>query len=187
MELITDQELITEYLNTKSEKAARIIVEKHKNVLFSAALNFTKNFDDAEDLTQETFIKGFNNLHTFQYKSSLRTWLYKILKNLYLNSITKKNIDNTMHRSDVEDYTEILSTYSNPENELEYKEFLAKFHAAINSLPAKQQEVFIHRHFDELKYEEIAEMLDVSVGTLKANYYHATKKLAEILKNYNKL
>ena len=91
-----------------------------------------------------------------------------------------------MQRADVENYVEILSCYANPENELEYKEFLAKFHEAINSLPAKQQEVFIHRHFDELKYEEIADMLDVSVGTLKANYYHAIKKLSEILKNYNK-
>ena len=87
-----------------------------------------------------------------------------------------------MQRNDIENYVEILSNYTNPENEMEYKEFLAKFKTAINSLPAKQQEVFIFRHFDELKYEEIAEMQQVSVGTLKANYYHAVKKLAEIFK-----
>lgn len=183
LELIDDKELIQEYLNTKSNKAARLLVEKHRQYAFRVARRYTNNdLDAAEDLAQEAFIKAFTNLHTFEFKSSFQTWLYRIIKNTYLNMVNKRIIENTMQKTTIDNYVETLSENETPETEIEYKELLIRFENAIQKLPERQREVFCLRYYEELKYEEISEILGLDVGGLKASYYHALKKLTKYLK-----
>ncbi|MDR0927107.1 MAG: sigma-70 family RNA polymerase sigma factor [Ignavibacteria bacterium] len=182
MEIRTDAELINEYVTTKSNAAAKILVEKYRNFVFSVALRYTHSYDDADDLAQEVFIKAFSNLHTFEFKSSLQTWLYRITVNTYLNSKSKRNINNTRQRDSAADLEQVLVENDNPESQYEYSELLDRFNDALQKLPERQREVFSLRYFDEMKYEEISQLLGLTVGGLKANYFHAIKKLAEMLK-----
>jgi RNA polymerase sigma-70 factor (ECF subfamily) len=182
LELRTDFELINDYLADKSNDAARILVEKYRKIVFATALRYTHSYDDAEDLSQEVFIKAFTNLHTFNFNSSLQTWLYRITVNTFLNQKAKSNIDNTRQRDNAVELESVLVDTINPEQEYEYKELLNKFEDALQQLPERQREVFCLRYYDEMKYEEISELLGTTVGGLKANYYYAVKKLTEILK-----
>jgi RNA polymerase sigma-70 factor (ECF subfamily) len=182
LELRTDFELINDYLDNKSNDAARILVEKYRKIVFATALRYTRSYDDAEDLSQEVFIKAFSNLHTFNFNSSLQTWLYRITVNTYLNQKAKRNIDNTRQRDNAVELESVLVDTINPEQEYEYNELLSRFENALQQLPERQREVFCLRYYDEMKYEEMSELLGTTVGGLKANYYHAVKKLTEILK-----
>jgi RNA polymerase sigma-70 factor (ECF subfamily) len=184
LEIRNDKELIEEYINTKSNEAARLLVEKYRQYAFRVAKRYTNDdLDAAEDLAQEAFIKVFINLHTFEFKSSFQTWLYRIIKNTYMNTANKQNIENNMQKTTIEDYIELIGSNENPEAELEYKEFLNKFENALQMLPERQREVFCLRYYDEMKYDEISEILGLDVGGLKASYYHAMKKLTKYLKN----
>ena len=183
MEITTDKELIEKYVETGSNEVARLLVEKHRQYVFSVALRHCNNdFDAAEDLAQETFIRVFANLYTFEFKSNFRTWIYRIIKNIYLNTANKRSIENTMQKSTIEDYIEIIGNNENPATILEYKELVEKFEDALQRLPERQREVFCLRYYEEMKYEEISVMLGVEVGGLKASYYHAIKKIIEYFK-----
>ena len=186
MELRPDKELIKEYINTKSNEAAYILVEKYRRFVFSAALRYTKSYDDAEDLSQEVFMKAFENLHKFEFKSSLQTWLYRITVNTFLNSNKKRNVSNSFQREQTQELDNIYINDDNPEKELEYNQLVEGFEEALMSLPKRQREVFALRCFEDMKYEEISELLGLTVGGLKANYFHAIKKLSTKLKPFIK-
>ena len=183
LKLRTDAELIKEYTKKKCNEAARIIVKKYHKFVFAVALRYTNSYDDAEDLTQETFIKAFDNLHNFEFKSSLKTWLYRITVNTCLNTKAKRTMNNMYQKDTNAELENILVNTNNPEKEYEYNEFLERFEKALHRLPIRQREVFSLRYFEEMKYEEISELLGLTVGGLKANYYHAVKKLIELLKD----
>ena len=183
MEITTDKELIEQYIETGSNEAARLLVEKHRQYVFRVALRYCNNdFDAADDLSQESFIKAFASLHTFEFKSNFKTWIYRIIKNIYLNTKNKRSIENTMKKNTIEDYIETINENENHATILEYKELLERFENALQKLPERQREVFCLRYYDEMKYEEISVMLGVDIGGLKASYYHAIKKLTKYLK-----
>jgi RNA polymerase sigma-70 factor (ECF subfamily) len=182
-----DAEIIKEYIKNKnsnisrSNNAARMLVEKYRKFVFSIALRYTNSYDDAEDISQDVFIKVFDNLGKFEFKSSLKTWLYRITVNTCLNAKAKKSINNTLQKdNEIELDNVLVGNSNNPEKEYENKEFLERFEKALSKLPERQREVFAMRYFDDMKYEEISEILGLTVGGLKANYYHAVKKLTEM-------
>ena len=184
LEIRNDKELIEEYINTKSNEAARLLVEKHRQYVFRVAKRYLNDdLDAAEDLAQEAFIKAFVSLHTFEFKSNFQTWLYRIIKNTYLNMVNKQTIENSLQKTTIENYVEIIGSNETPATELEYKEFLNKFENALQKLPERQREVFCLRYYEEMKYEEISDLLGLDIGGLKASYYHAMKKLTKYLKN----
>lgn len=176
-----DNEILEEYTEGNSEIAATSFVRKYQNFVFSVALRYLHSFDDAEDAAQETFIKALKSLSKFKGKSSLKTWLYRITINVCNNMVRKKKILSIFKSEDSEDYRDIVDPGMNPEEKMESHEFQNEFIRAIGKLPEKQRETFALRYFDELSYEEISNMLGTSVGGLKANYYQATKKLAQYL------
>ncbi|MCL2039608.1 MAG: sigma-70 family RNA polymerase sigma factor [Bacteroidetes bacterium] len=182
MEITTDKELIQKYVETGSNEAARLLVEKHREYVFRVAMRYCNNdADAADDLAQESFIRAFASLHTFKFNSNFKTWIYRIIKNTYLNAINKQNIENTMTKNNIDDYIENVNEDENPATILEYKELLQKFEDALQTLPERQREVFCLRYYDEMKYEEISEILGLEVGGLKASYYHAIKKLKMLI------
>lgn len=185
-------ELVEQIVKYDNQKAINQFVRNYQKFVFHTALRFINNYDDAEDISQEVFIKALNNLNKFNYKSSLKTWLYKITVNHCKTELRKKSIYNFFNfkstNNQIEDDKiefEYKSELPNPEEELEFKETQDLFIKAYNKLPEKQRETFILRYFDEMTYEEISELLGTSVGGLKANYFQATKKITDELKKYN--
>jgi RNA polymerase sigma-70 factor (ECF subfamily) len=160
--------------------AANEFVRKHQKFVYSTALRYLKNSDDAYDASQEVFIKALKGIRSFRGESSVTTWLYRITMNVCSGMKRKEKLRQFVGLDDV---AETRSDYGfTPAQETENKDFQRRFETILEQLPEKQRETFIMRYFDELSYEEISKVLGTSVGGLKANYFQATKKIAFLLK-----
>lgn len=177
-----DIEIINEYCTTGSQKAATAFVRKYQSFVYSVAYRWLHNHEDSQDAAQEVFIKALNNIHKFKHKSSLKTWLYRITVNVCSNMLRKKKIFSFFGKDELEENLNIPDNSITPDQEYENKEFQEKFLKLLNKLPPKQRETFALRYFDEMSYEEISEILGTSVGGLKANYFQAVQKIANMLK-----
>ncbi|PCI00762.1 MAG: RNA polymerase subunit sigma-70 [Flavobacteriaceae bacterium] len=137
--------------------------------------------DDADDVLQNTFIKVFKSIHNFKGDSKLFSWMYRIATNESITFINKRAKENHIDISEL--HTELGASlqsdvyYSGDEIQL----ILQK---AILSLPQKQQLVFNMKYYEDLKYSEISEILDTSIGALKASYFHAVKKIEKLIKSH---
>ena len=137
--------------------------------------------DDTDDVLQNTFIKIFKNINSFKENSKLYSWMYRIATNEAITFINKKAAKQYVDISELQ--YKIADTLHNDDNYTgdEIQQLLQK---AIVTLPQKQQLVFNMKYFDEMKYTEMSEILDTSVGSLKASYFHAVKKIEKILKSH---
>lgn len=177
-----EKHIIQEYIANKSNKAATQLIRKYQKFVFAVALRYVGSYDDAEDLTQEVFIKALNNLHKFNQNSSLKTWLYRITVNTCLSFIRKKKLMSFLRIDDNNDVIKKQKDFS-PEQYYLGNELERRFLLELTKLPEKQRETFALRYFDNLSYEEISKLLGTSVGGLKANYFQAIKKLSEKLRS----
>jgi len=135
--------------------------------------------DDADDLTQETFIKIWKALDNFKGDSQLFTWIYRIATNECLNHLAKKK---RRFFLPINDITEELSNKIDDSNLISGDEIQLKLQKALLTLPDKQRLVFNMKYYDEMKYEEISEITGTSVGALKASYHLAVKKVEQHLR-----
>jgi RNA polymerase sigma-70 factor (ECF subfamily) len=134
--------------------------------------------DDASDLTQITFIKAWKGLSSFRKEAQLSTWLYRIATNECLNFLNKKKRRFFLPLINVEAE---LSEKLLQQPEIKADALELKLQKAILTLPEKQRMVFQLRYYDEMKYEDMSEVLGTSVGALKASYHHAARKIEKIL------
>ncbi len=181
----SDIEIIDDYVENGSNKAANAFVRKYQKFVYSTAFRYLKSYDDSQDAAQQVFIKALGNLKSFRKESSLSTWLYRITVNICTTMLRKKrvmSIFSSASDNNFEDYFSVESREATPLQELESKEFEEEFNLAFANLPQKQRETFALRYFDDLSYAEISDMLGTSIGGLKANYYQAVKKLGILLK-----
>ena len=171
---------IQELLNPKTQNQAfQKLLSLYQKPLYYHVRSLVISHDDTDDVVQNTFIKVFRNLEKFKGESKLFSWMYRIATNealSHLNSKAKKMSvsTETLLQKNVD---ALKSDVYFDGNEIELK-----LQKAIALLPEKQQLVFKMKYFQELKYEEISEILGTSVGGLKASYHHATKKIEEMLK-----
>jgi len=180
----TDAEIIEEYCNSMSNRAANAFVRKYSSFVYFTALRYTKSEQDAEDISQEVFIKALSNLHKFNRKSTLKTWLYTITANYCKNYLRKKKIKTFLRIDSKDSNLDILDDYNaNPYHQLVNSEEEKQLIDEIDKLPLKQREVFYLRYYEDLSYKEISEITGTSVGGLKANYYHAVNKVTLAIKN----
>lgn len=129
--------------------------------------------DDANDILQNTFLKAWNSVEYFRGDAKLSTWLYKIATNESLSFIAKeKNRSNVS----IDDQSDIVNNLQSDEW-FDGDDLHLRLQQAISRLPEKQRLVFNMRYFDEMKYEDISEVLGTSVGALKASFHHAVKKI----------
>jgi RNA polymerase sigma-70 factor (ECF subfamily) len=173
--------LINEYVHGDRERAATQFVRQYQRFVYGIALrHLDGNHDDACDVAQETFIRALRYLHRFNGESSIQTWLYRITVNTCLSFRRRwsrwARLDDVVECDD-----EIPSSFPAPDRHIEDQEFLERFTRMLSKLPPKQRETFYLRYVEGLSYEEISEMLGVSVSGLKANYYHAVRKIAAML------
>ena len=174
-----DIALIQQFQNEQTKNYAfNLIVKKYQQKVYSLTRKMVIDHDDANDLTQDTFIKVWNNLENFRQDAQLFTWIYRIATNECLNFLAKKRRKFFIPIVDVEAQ---LSSYVDQGKYITGDEIQIKLQKAILTLPEKQRLVFNMKYFEELKYEEISDIVGTSVGALKASYHIAVKKIEEYI------
>ncbi|MCB9191804.1 MAG: RNA polymerase sigma factor [Flavobacteriales bacterium] len=176
-----DKELIREFRDPKSRNFAfSKLVNTYQERLYWHIRRIVIDHDDADDVLQNTFIKVFKNLNNFREDSQLFTWLYRIATNESISFLKKQRKHIFVSMDDV---AHSLSSKLEADPQLSGDAIQLKLQQAILKLPNKQRLVFNMKYFEEMKYEEMSEILGTSVGALKASYHHAVKKIEADLKN----
>ena len=153
------------------------IVKQYSEPLYWHIRRMVLSHDDTNDLMQNTFIKAWTNIDTFRGDSQLSTWLYRIAINETLTFLSKRSQSVPIDSPEASVVEQLESdTYFNGDNAE------ATFQEALQKLPPKQRMVFNMKYYEEMKYEEMSEILGTSVGALKASYHIAVKKIEEFLK-----
>lgn len=177
LEQMTDEQLIDVVL-AGATSAFELLVTRHQRQMYALALKMVRNHDDAADIAQDVFLKAYEALHTFQKKSSFHTWLYRITVNFCINHLRR---DKAQYHVELENYhaMEDAAAFQN----MDSSEVQDELQDAIQQLPEKQQKTIFLRVCEGLPYKEIANILGCSVGTVKANYFHAVKNIKRFMKS----
>lgn len=175
MHLQEESEFIQELLNPKTQNQAfKKLLIQYQKPLYNHIRTIVISHDDTDDVLQNTFLKVYQYLKTFKGESKLFSWMYRIATNEALTFLKQKARKNGVSSETIQNKA-IENLQS--ESYFDGNEIQIKLQKAIVILPEKQQLVFKMKYFDELKYEEISEILGTSVGALKASYHHAVKKI----------
>lgn len=158
------------------------MVSDYKEALYFHIRRMVLNHDDANDLTQEVFIKVWRSMDRFRGESKLYTWLYRIATNVCLTHLEKSKRFFNVSFDDVENQ---LQQELREDPLFTADEILLRLQVALASLPDKQRAVFVMRYYDELSYAEISEITGTSEGALKASYHHAAKKIEAHLTHHS--
>ncbi len=170
-----EKEFIAQLLDPKTQNEAfkKLLLDYQKPIYYHIR-NIVLNHDDADDVVQNTFVKVFKHLSKFKGESKLFSWIYRIATNEAITFINNKANRNGMSNDELKmklGDNLVSDTYFDGDA------VQLKLQKAILSLPEKQQLVFRMKYFEEIKYEDLSEMLGTSVGALKASYFHAVKKI----------
>jgi RNA polymerase sigma-70 factor (ECF subfamily) len=172
---LTD-EILLERFKSEATKVSAFegILEKYQRKIYWHVRKILMSHDDADDVTQNTFIKVWHGLESFRADSKLYTWMYRIATNEAIAFLNKKRANIYADWETVE-----YSLSENLSNDAYFNgdHLQLKLQQAILTLPEKQRIVFNMKYFDNIKYEEMSDILETSVGALKASYHHAVKKI----------
>jgi len=188
MGLIDDESTIIAAALGGNQKAYTQLVETHRAAVFHIVNRIIHNEEAARDLVQETFMKAFASLASYRSEFRFSTWLYKIAANSSIDYLRKRRIqalslDAPLDTGDGHMEIEVPDETHNPELELVRKQQRFSIEDAIESLPPKYREVIVYRHKDDKSYEEIADLLVIPVGTVKARIFRARELLKRKLRN----
>jgi RNA polymerase sigma-70 factor (ECF subfamily) len=176
---ISDKELLTLFkMPDEKEHAFRLIVLKFQERLYWHVRKILIDHDDTDDVLQNTFIKAWGSLEGFRQESGLFTWLYRIATNESLTFLNQKRRRSLLSLDKVEKQ---LSDALDTDGYFNGDELQMKLQKALLTLPEKQRIVFNMKYFDDMKYEDMAMILQTSVGALKASYHHAVKKIEKYM------
>ena len=179
MSKISDQDILDKFRNPATKEAGfSLLMKKYQEKIYWLIRRIVIDHEDANDVCQNVFIKVWRNLDNFKENSQLYTWLYRIATNESLTFINQKNKRASIQIS-TDDYDLTKQLEADPY--FEGDKLQIQLQNAIASLPEKQRAVFLLRYYDEMKYEDMSEVLQTSVGALKASYHHAVKKIEKYL------
>jgi RNA polymerase sigma-70 factor, ECF subfamily len=175
----TDLELVEAFRNG-DRSGFNELVSRYQEKVYWVARRVVGTHEDADDVVQDVFVRMYKALAGFRGDSGFYTWLYRITMNVSLNAVRSRRIKDFLR------YDETAEAGSGdvelPDAGLLREEYRTILERAVERLPAMQKMVFIMRYYDEMPYEQIALVLKKSVGGLKANYFHALKKIQEYVK-----
>jgi RNA polymerase sigma-70 factor (ECF subfamily) len=184
------EQVLVDRISSGESAAFQEFVDRYKKKIYYIAYDITGDHDDAEDVSQEVFIKVFRSLKTFRRNAKISSWLYQISVNASIDLLRKKaskpekSMDD-IERADIQENLPGSSTRAqNPERSAEDLIIQKHISEALQKVSPKERSVFVMRHYNELKIREIAEILGVSPGTVKALFYRATRKLRKELSFY---
>lgn len=173
MDQVSDQEILKLLKDPVNKtQGFNMLVRKYQQRIYMHIRRIVKDHDDTDDVMQNTFLKTWNNIEKFREESGLFTWIYRIATNEALSLIKKTGKAKTLFINSDKDVPGSVNGSHYSGDEIQKR--LTK---AVNRLPDKQQLVFNMKYYDEMKYEEISEILGTSVGALKASYHHAVNKI----------
>ena len=177
-QLSEDQEIL-ELIPQEKKKAFSLLVTGYKERLYWHIRKMVISHDDTDDVLQNTFLKVWKNMDRFRGEAALYTWLYRIATNetlTFLQAKQKKQLKTI--NAPILSFEEILES----DTWFDGDEIQQKLQACLMRLPERQRLVFNMKYFEGMKYQQIAEVLKVTIGSLKASYHHAVKKIESILK-----
>ena len=160
------------------EEGLRTLIIKYQEPLYWHIRRMVHIHEDADDVIQNTFIKVYKGITKFKKESKLYTWLYRIASNEAITFLNKKKKTNG-HISG--DGMEVLENTLRADDYFDGDEAQIVLIKAIETLPQRQKEVFKLRYYDDMSYKEISEILDITIGSLKASYHHAVQKIESYL------
>lgn len=175
---MTDQELVEQILQG-DEKAFESLVGQHQQMVLRTCAGFVANSNDAEDLAQEVFVDVYGALHRFRHDSRLSTWIYRIAVNRSLNFIRdnkRRRFFQSLGLGTGEELKTDLpdeSWHSQPDHEMENRQRRANLYRAINELPERQRVAFTLSKLDDLSYQDIAEVMGLSVSSVESLIHRA--------------
>ena len=167
-------EYLIKQCQEQNRKAQEEIYVEFSSILFSICLRYAENYEDAQDVFQEGFILIFNKINQFKFEGSFEGWMKRIMVNLNLEKLKKKN------PHPFENYENLIATHEDDdelEQDFDYQQLLE----AVHNLPPQYRQVFNLYVFEEYSHQEIAEMLTISVGTSKSNLSRARNLLKQKL------
>jgi len=178
----TDEFILHLFSDEKTrERAFEMLVKKYQRDVYQNVRRIVGLHDDANDVSQNVFVKIWRHLHNFRGDSSLKTWILKICTNESLTFIEKKK--KLLHLTD-DSYTEWMLQTIPDDKYISSDKIVQLIQQAIVQLPEKQRIVFTYRYYDEMPYEEMSKILNTSEGALKASYHFAAKKVEEFLSKH---
>ena len=169
------------------------LILKYRERVYGVIYNMTSNREDAADLTQDSFIKAFQSIHRFQGQSSFFTWLYRIAVNSTLSHLRKAKLRTffSFEKINEEDKSgeviNLLTDKTGADRELFVRELQEKLNEAMQKLSIKHRTVVTLFEIDGLSHEEIAEVMDCSVGTVRSRLHYAKQLLQAELQSYTRL
>jgi RNA polymerase sigma-70 factor (ECF subfamily) len=180
------QQYISKALNG-DEKAYEALLKRYRHGIYNMIYQMIKNREETEDLVQETFIKAFKSLDSYNDSFAFSTWLYKIAFNHCIDSIRKKKLktlplDKPIDLKEGQVRHEIRDETTSPEGSFLFMERKKRIQHTIESLPKKYKEAIILRHQEDKSYEEISEILNIPLGTVKARIFRAREMLKKQLR-----
>lgn len=188
-----NEQLLLERAKAGDVAAFEKLIEVYQKKIFNLAYRMTGNFDDAGDMAQEALVRIFKSIANFKEQSSFSTWVYRITTNVCLDELRKKknkkvySLDEEIHAEDGEIQRQIMSNDPLPDEIAEKEELKRIVNSAINSLPEEQKIVITLRDLQGLSYDEISEVLDCPVGTVKSRINRARQALKNVLMNKREL
>ena len=172
--MIADIDLVRD-VKAGNRKAFAELVSRHQKAIYRLALRFTRDHGTAEDIVQDSFVKAYQALNSFEERSSFKSWLFRIAINTSKNKLRSIGSDDV----DIEDVT--IAVESKTEAEFEFKETHGFINEVVQKLPERQKLALTLRVFEDLSFQEIAQIMDCPYDTAKANFRHAVLKLKKVL------
>lgn len=178
---MVDEVILVEQLQNvqTKEQAFRVLITEYKERLYWHIRKIVISHDDADDVLQNTLIKVFRGIDNFKQESQLFSWMYRIATNESITFINKRAKERNTEISEIK---QGLVTSLQSDEWFTGDEIQLILQEAVATLPEKQQLVFNMKYFDNMKYDEISNILETSVGGLKASYFHAVKKIENYIK-----
>ncbi len=180
MSITSDEILVVKALENNSN-AFEQLIKRYQDKVFHTCLGFVNNEDDANDLTQEVFIKVYKNLSNFQRKSKFSTWLYRITINTAINQVRKSKIKHLFIQVDSEEVSSLISSSEKSDEQLINKEEQQRINQILNKLPTNQRKAFVLSQYQELSNKEISEIMEISVKAVESLIFRARTNLKEII------
>lgn len=185
----SDLELVEATRGNGDQQAFAALIKRYERPLYNFILRMMSNPSEAEELFQETFLRIYKNLDSFRGGASFSPWAYRIAHNLCIDALRRpgRKIFTELEK-DGEDEVSILDKRedeqaSNPEIELHRRQIGLSIQKAVNELPEKLRVVFIMYQYEHMSYDQIAETLEIPLGTVKSRMHSCLKKLSEKLKH----
>jgi RNA polymerase sigma-70 factor (ECF subfamily) len=184
---VNDDQLLVERVQQGDKRAFDLLVKKYQHKVISLVMRFVHNQSEAEDVAQEAFLKAYRALANFRGDSAFYTWLYRIAANTAKNHLAQKQRRHSDKHVDVDDMVltegdSVLTAIENPENHLAGEQLQLAIHQVLEKLPDDLKTALMLREFEGLSYDEIAEVMDCPVGTVRSRIFRAREAIDKIVK-----